>query len=263
MKPVLYFFLLIYFIPQLSHAQHPNAHAHNDYTHANPLHDALKNGFTSIEADIFLIEDELIVSHDYPQNIEWERSLTNLYLDPLLKLSLKNGGRIFAGYDNPIFLLIDIKGDANETWLKLREVLNNYESLISTSTNDAPIKVILSGNRPIESILQETNPPAFLDGRPADLGKGISNNVMPWVSENYFKVINSFNMDAPTDSQKERIKSLAEKVHSEGKLLRLWASPDKKEVWDALLECGADLINADDLEGLNQYLLEIAKKGGK
>jgi len=32
-----------------------NAHAHNDYLHKNPLFDALKNGFTSVEVDIHLL----------------------------------------------------------------------------------------------------------------------------------------------------------------------------------------------------------------
>ena len=31
----------------------PNAFAHNDYSHKRPLHDALANGYTNIEADVF------------------------------------------------------------------------------------------------------------------------------------------------------------------------------------------------------------------
>jgi hypothetical protein len=32
----------------------PNAYAHNDYWHKRPLLDALDNGFTYVEADVFL-----------------------------------------------------------------------------------------------------------------------------------------------------------------------------------------------------------------
>ncbi|NVJ48512.1 MAG: hypothetical protein HWE07_15355, partial [Cytophagia bacterium] len=42
----------------------PRAHAHNDYEHERPLFDALENGFTSVEADVYLIDGELYVYHD-------------------------------------------------------------------------------------------------------------------------------------------------------------------------------------------------------
>lgn len=37
----------------------PRAHAHNDYEHARPLLDALDHGFTSVEADVWLVDGEL------------------------------------------------------------------------------------------------------------------------------------------------------------------------------------------------------------
>lgn len=32
------------------------AHAHNDYEHTRPLHDALDHSFTSVEADVWLVD---------------------------------------------------------------------------------------------------------------------------------------------------------------------------------------------------------------
>ena len=258
MKSTLTIFWLILLIPTLQ-AQHPNAHAHNDYEHERPLFDALENGFTSFEADIHLINGELIVAHDYPAEIDKTRTLDKLYLEPMLKLSIENGGRIYKDYPNQVYLLIDIKSDANETWLKLREELKKYEQILSTPDQERALTIIISGNRPIDLIMQETNPPAFIDGRPADLDKGISSERMPLISENYFKVIGSFNMDKPSESQLSKIKTLVEKAHAEGKKVRLWASPDKKEIWESLIDCKLDLINADDLEGLNQFLKEHLK----
>jgi hypothetical protein len=37
-----------------------HAHAHNDYLHQRPLLDALDHGFCSVEADIFLVDGELL-----------------------------------------------------------------------------------------------------------------------------------------------------------------------------------------------------------
>src|SRR5436190_846130 len=38
-------------------------HAHNDYEHKRPLLDALECGFTSVEADIWLVKGQLLVAH--------------------------------------------------------------------------------------------------------------------------------------------------------------------------------------------------------
>src|SRR6476620_10934165 len=59
-----------------------NAHSHNDYEQKVPFHNAWEHGFGSIEADIFLVGDELIVAHDTSQ-LTGGRTLKSLYLDPL------------------------------------------------------------------------------------------------------------------------------------------------------------------------------------
>jgi hypothetical protein len=41
-----------------------------------------------------------------------------------------------------------------------------------------------------------------------------------------------------------------------GAKVRLWASPERKAVWDELLKCGVDLINTDQLVTLKNYLNE-------
>ena len=58
------------------------AHAHNDYEHDRPLYDALDHGFTSVEADIHLVDGQLHVAHDSDE-ITPNRTLRSLYLEPL------------------------------------------------------------------------------------------------------------------------------------------------------------------------------------
>jgi len=59
-----------------------NAHAHNDYEHARPLLDALDRGFCSVEADVWLVDGQLLVAHDRGK-AKPGRTLQALYLDPL------------------------------------------------------------------------------------------------------------------------------------------------------------------------------------
>src|SRR5258708_39034887 len=72
----------------------PHAHAHNDYLHRQPLRDALEHGFTSVEADIFLVEGQLLVAHD-EKDARPDRMLTGLYLDSLRQRARANGGLVF------------------------------------------------------------------------------------------------------------------------------------------------------------------------
>ncbi len=82
-----------------------NAHAHNDYEHKRPLFDALDRGFCSVEADIFLSDNQLLVGHT-KSDLKAERTLQKLYLDPLRTRIKENGGRVYR--DGPaVFLLID------------------------------------------------------------------------------------------------------------------------------------------------------------
>src|SRR5688572_20087049 len=55
------------------------AHAHNDYEHTRPLLDALDLGYCSVEADIFLVNRQLLVAHNL-EDTRPERTLQSLYL---------------------------------------------------------------------------------------------------------------------------------------------------------------------------------------
>src|SRR5262245_52009052 len=106
----------------------PQAHSHNDYEHPRPLLDALDRGFCSVEADIWLVEGELLVAHDRDK-LEPSRTLEKLYLDPLLTRVRQNNGRVYS--NGPGFmLLIDFKSDAEPTYAKLRPTLARYREML-------------------------------------------------------------------------------------------------------------------------------------
>ena len=90
------------------------AHAHNDYLHPRPLLDALDHGFCSVEADIFLTPDGLLIGHE--QRELWPgRTLEKLYLDPLRERAKAGGGRIYP-VGPRFYLLIDVKTEAEATY---------------------------------------------------------------------------------------------------------------------------------------------------
>ena len=228
---------------------HKEAHAHNDYDHPHPLFDALKNGFTSVETDIHLRRGILVVAHNHAGS----RSprLEKLYLRPLD--SLQCLGHLPAGF----FLMIDIKTDAEETYRVLKSESKKYPALLCSSQS-CPVKIFLSGNRPMKLIMKEGYQGIGIDGRPVDLGNGFTVEMMPVVSDHY-KNWSSWNgRTTPSEKDLIRIVELAKRVHAEGKKLRLWAIPDNELAWEALLNTGVDFINTDHLKELNEFL---KKKG--
>ncbi len=230
---------------------HPQAHSHNDYEKEKPLWDALENGFISIEVDVHLMNGKLLVSHGRPkQNAP---TLSVLYLAPLDSLLTLNADKIYPGYRSSLYLMIDCKTDAVSTFRAIQNELANYKRLLCGSSY-CPVKIFISGNRALDTIMNMGYQGIALDGRPDDLGKGIASELMPVISDHYS---NWSAWKAKSEAQPEdlaRIRELADRVHAEGKKLRLWAIPDNEIAWKALLDAGVDLINTDRLSELNTYL---------
>ena len=236
----------------------PNAHAHNDYEHERPLLDALEQGFTQIEIDVYPIEEDLYVYHDPQQHWEKHRSLSSLYLKPLDHWINQHEGQVFEGYEQPIYLMIDIKRSPELAYENILKAIEPYGDWIIHKEGDTwtkgLVRIFISGARPRKQILEDQSAWLALDGRPEDLGKGISSELMPVVSQNYWKLIQWKGDQKIKRKDRKKLKSLSSRVHKEGKKLRLWASPEKENVWQSLLKHGVDFINTDELEKASNWL---------
>jgi len=232
-------------------------HAHNDYNHERPLIDALEQGYTSIEVDVFPINGKLYVAHDPPEDLSQYATIEEMYLKPLANYLEAQGGKLYSDDTTRLILMVDVKRDGPEAYRILRELLVDYQDIIWHKAHDAytdgPVRVILSGNRPYESVLQDEEMYIGLDGRPDDLGKGYSSLVMPVISQN-FRIALSWNgQDRLSRHDFLPVHNMTQQAHAEGKIVRLWASPEDESVWDLALEAGVDLINTDQLERLRKY----------
>src|SRR5688500_12778148 len=106
-----------------------HAHAHNDYEHDRPLLDALENGFCGVEADVHLVDGQLLVAHD-PEDVQPDRTLESLYLAPLWKIVQHNRGRVYPG-GSDVLLLIDFKTEGEPTYRALEKVLEKYRAMLT------------------------------------------------------------------------------------------------------------------------------------
>ena len=232
------------------------AHAHNDYEHARPVKDALSHGFTSVEADIYLVDGKLLVAHDR-EDLKPERTLAALYLDPLREIA---GGKksIFESGET-LTLLIDIKTEAEPTYAVLREVLSNYREMLTRFEKDKmetnAVTIVLSGNRPRDIVVGEDKRLVGIDGRISDLGKkNIPVSLIPLISDNWNNHFKWRGIGPLPAEEREKLKSLVEQTHAEGRRIRFWATPDNESAWGELRSAGVDLINTDKLSELAGFL---------
>ncbi|MDP3072144.1 MAG: phosphatidylinositol-specific phospholipase C/glycerophosphodiester phosphodiesterase family protein [Opitutaceae bacterium] len=232
------------------------AHAHNDYSHARPLAEALERGFGSVEADIWLVDGALLVAHDR-KDVNPERTLASLYLDPLRERVGKNGGRVYAD-GPPLVLLVDVKSEAVATYAVLQAQLASYAPMLTTyregHVEPRAVTVIVSGNRAQPEMAAQTVRHAFVDGRAIDLESNPPATLVPWVSENWQKVF-PWRWEGPMPAETRVVLAAwIARAHGQGRRVRFWNTPDRPAVWQALSQAGVDFIGTDDLAGLQQFL---------
>ena len=231
-------------------------HAHNDEMHAQPLTQALGDGFTSIEVDIHNVDGRLLVGHSYADAVEKNLSLKDTYLSPLQQRVQENG----AVYPNgpEVTLMLDFKGDASSTYETLLPLLSDYSSMLvhchQGEITGAPVRVVITGNRP--SLKPEEDRSVFLDANLRDVllhPDQADSRLTPTVSGNY-RIYFRWNGQGSMPAQEQkRLSDMANQAHQKGMQLRLWDAPDQSVAWETFARLGVDRINTDDLDGFAQW----------
>ncbi|MCA9262777.1 MAG: phosphatidylinositol-specific phospholipase C/glycerophosphodiester phosphodiesterase family protein [Planctomycetales bacterium] len=233
-----------------------NAHAHNDYHHDRPLMDALDHGFTSVEADIFLVDGKLLVAHSRLE-LKPASTLASLYLNPLQERIRAQGGRVYR--DGPLFtLLVDIKSEGESTYRALHEVLRQYPDMLTAVHNgqvrDGPVQIIISGNRPHEFIAQQSERFAAVDGRISDLDSTAPAHLLPLISDNWRNHFRWSGTGPMPSEELAKLQDIITRAHQAGRRVRFWATPENAAVWDVLYQQKVDLVNTDKLAELEAFL---------
>jgi hypothetical protein len=239
------------------------AHAHNDYEHDRPLFDALEHGFTSVEADVWLVDGELRVAHDL-EDARPGATLESLYLDPLEDLVHSQPGHsVYPKWDGSLQLLIDIKSEGEATYAAIEQELAKHRDIMSRYTNGnvktGPVTAVISGNRPLATMQAQGRRFSFYDGRSADLTSGMPAGLMPLASDNWTKLFTWQGVGPMPEAERGKLQAYVAEAHANGYRVRFWATPDmpgdaREAVWTELADAGVDHINTDDLAGLQQFL---------
>lgn len=237
------------------------AHAHNDYLHERPLYDALDHGFSSVEADVFLVDGQLLVAHTRSE-LSPERTLKNLYLEPLRKKAQAGGGRVWRGGPT-LTLLVDVKAEGKASYQNLARLLADYDEIVSGVRDGRwqakAVTVVVSGDRAKDDIEADAARHVGIDGRLSDLDSDAPSDLLPWISDNWAVHFGWREEGSFPAAERDKLRDIVSRAHRRGRRVRFWATPDEPAVWKELVEADVDVINADNLAGLEQFLRDAAK----
>ena len=219
------------------------AHAHNDYLHTRPLVDALDHGFTSVEADIFLV-DGAAAGRAREIRIDARAHSAQGCI------SIRCGsacGQIKAASTPAaaaFICLIDIKSAAEPTYAVLAKVLAEYADILSVvrdgKVEAKAVDVVISGSRPQATMAAESVRYAGIDGRMSDLDSELPAHLLPLVSDNWALQFKWRGKGPIGDADRAKLADAVAKAHAHGRRIRFWATPETLDAWRELRAAGVD-----------------------
>jgi hypothetical protein len=289
-------------------------HSHNDYWRLRPLYTALEYGCSAVEADIWLdTNGEVLVGHNQ-RALSPVRTLKAMYLEPLLEILDRNNpdaeevdryhrddlGQIPVNgvFDTEpqisLVLLIDFKNDSHNLWpmvyselepLRRKGYLTYYNG---TTTIDRPVTVVVSGDAPFESVIENTyyhdifyDAPLELmssEGSPdeqypqAAIGSAndqiVTTPPSPPSTPDAYNTTNSFYASVSfkasigypvhstlTQAQMTLMRSQIRGAHARGLKVRYWGVPSwpigvRNYLWRVMVREGVDFLSVDDVRAV-------------
>ena len=218
-------------------------HAHNDYATLRPFVTAYEQRADFIEADVWLQDGKLVVSHEKPQ--AGAPTLDSLYLKPIAKLFSQYTDKVSPVRDYTFGLMIDVKENPAEVLPKLISMLQEHLICFNRSANAKAVQVIISGNRPkVDTFLDY---PLLLqfDGRPSEVYDEETLKHVALISDNFRGYSRWDGTGDLPDADKDKLKRVIKRAHSDNKPIRFWAIPDTPNAWKQLKKLGVDIINTD------------------
>ena len=218
-------------------------HSHNDYAQKRPFWGAYEAGADSIEADVFLVDGELLVAHSR-KGLKKVNTLRRLYLEPLREVMRKNGGRARAN-GKPLQLVIDLKSGkpALDALLTLIEQ-EGFRECFDICKNPSAVRLSVGGDiSKIKDFLEYPDFVFFSVPSSRKLDDGQYKRVS-WISD-YARLLTKWRSGAMAECDKKKIRAAAARAHAKGVPYRLWGFPDNPEAWQLSRELGLDYINTD------------------
>jgi glycerophosphoryl diester phosphodiesterase len=254
-----------------------NCHSHNDYWRRVPLYQALAAGCTSIEADVWLTDDnELLVGHSW-SSTKSTRTLRTLFLDPLANIfehrnvsvastSNKETGMFDTDPNTSTILLIDFKSDGHKIWPVLQSQLQAFRDKNWLTYYDGktlykgPLTIVGTGQTPFELVQQNsTNRYIFYDAPLRSISEPQYNSTNSYYASSHLKsAIGGTWSGKFSAKQESTLKQQIQAAEDKGLKSRYWDTPAwpismRDNVWAKLMDLGVGVLNVDDVVSATRW----------
>ena len=234
-------------------------HSHNDYAQRVPFFQAYAQQVSSIEADVFLHDGQLLVGHDV-EDLRADMTFEALYVEPIVTLFARNGGRAFRDSDQTLQLMVELKSETDPTLRAVAALLGRWPEVFDPEVNPAAVRVAVTGRVPAPEAFDRY--PRFLgfDGAwdadyiPEQLER------IALISTNFrdFSQWNGKGTIIP--DEKERLEQVIDRAHEQGKPVRFWNAPEGTTVYYTFYDMGIDYINTDKPEVCAAFFADFGNK---
>ena len=234
-------------------------HSHNDYAQRVPFFQAYAQQVSSIEADVFLHDGQLLVGHDV-EDLRADMTFEALYVEPIVTLFARNGGRAFRDSDQTLQLMVELKSETDPTLRAVAALLGRWPEVFDPEVNPAAVRVAVTGRVPAPEAFDRY--PRFLgfdgawdaDYTPEQLER------IALISTNFrdFSQWNGKGTIIP--DEKERLEQVIDRAHEQGKPVRFWNAPEGTTVYYTFYGMGIDYINTDKPEVCAAFFADFGNK---
>lgn len=235
-------------------------HSHNDYNRTVPFYQAYSVGVQSIEADVFLVKDKLLVGHEI-NNLRDDDTFEKIYVNPIVEIFSKNSGRAWKDSDKLLQLVIEIKSEDSEAALKkIIDCLSAHSQIFDCTKNDRAVRIVITGNIPSPEDFYKYPDFIYFDG---DLSVRYTSKQLERVAmfsmdfSNYAKWNGKGSLILKED---RAVKSQIAKCHSLGKPIRFWNAPEGPTVYYTFYNLGVDYINTDNPVACAEFFSDFSNK---
>lgn len=224
-----------------------------------PFYQAYAQQVSSIEADVFLHDGQLLVGHDV-EDLRADMTFEALYVEPIVTLFARNGGRAFRDSDQTLQLMVELKSETDPTLRAVAALLGRWPEVFDPEVNPAAVRVAVTGRVPAPEAFDRY--PRFLgfdgawdaDYTPEQLER------IALISTNFrdFSQWNGKGTIIP--AEKERLEQVIDRAHEQSKPVRFWNAPEGTTVYYTFYDMGIDYINTDKPEVCAAFFADFGNK---
>lgn len=235
-------------------------HSHNDYTRRVPFYQAYAQQVSSIEADLFLHEGKLLVGHEV-EDLAPDMTFEALYVEPLVTLFHRNGGRAYKDSDQPLQLLVELKSETEPTLRAVVGLLGRWPEVFDATANPDAVRVTVTGNVPAPEEFDKYPAWVRFDGDfTTDYTPGQLERIA-LLSGNFRNFSSGWNgKGSIAPAERREMERVIDRAHAMGKPVRFWNAPEGTTVYYTFYDMGIDYINTDAPETCAAFFHDFDNK---